>query len=111
MNSMMLPVTLGMAMAVGTPSARPEALTVSTAAEAIAVAKRLCAPLIPSDRVPTDWTAVLGDGHEIGRNSPGGVWRVDVGYDDSRENTMSRIDIYIFIPMEGDPSECFRLSN
>jgi|SRR5579859_5777752 len=111
MNRLMSLVVLSMAMVVGAPSAYAEPPTVRTAAEAITVAKRLCARLIPSDRVPSDWTAVLGDGHEIGRNSPGGVWRVDVGYDDSRGNTMSLIDMYIFIPKDGKPSECFRLSN
>jgi hypothetical protein len=111
MNCMMTLVVLSMAMAAGAPYAYAEPPTVRTAAEAIVVAKRLCAPLIPSDRTPSDWTAVLGDGHEIGRNSPGGVWRVDVAYDDSRGNTMSSIDMYIFIPKDGKPSECFRLSN
>jgi hypothetical protein len=51
MNCMMSPVVLSMVMAMGVPSACAEPPTVRTAAEAIAVAKRLCAHLISSHQI------------------------------------------------------------
>ncbi len=111
MNCIISLLVLSMTIAVGTASAFAEPRTVTTANEAIAIAKRLCAHFIPSDRVPSAWTAALDDGGRLGSKYLNSGWRVDVWYDDSRGNTMSLVDMYIFIPKAGKPSGCYALSN
>jgi hypothetical protein len=104
-----------LALSVGTAmtsiSVYADAPSVRTADEAIAVAKDLCAHFIPPDRVPSKWVAKVDSGAFSGWKGPGDGWRVDVEYDDSHGNTLSLIDMYIFIPKVGKPGDCYRLSN
>jgi hypothetical protein len=96
------------------PSAFAETPSYRTADEAIAIAKWVCADLIPRDK-KVGWGAVrhyegIGGWHGPGEDGRAG-WHVDGGYDASRPGVLSLIDIHVFIPDFGEPEPCTAVSN
>ncbi|HEY7976888.1 MAG TPA: hypothetical protein VID67_01745 [Rhizomicrobium sp.] len=85
---------------------------VNTASDAITVAKRLCAKNIPADS-EVRWQAWYSAGQSKFMPLYSNGWNVDGQYDPKHlpPGVLSVIDISVFIPKNGPPSECTELSN
>jgi hypothetical protein len=87
-------------------------LAINTQDEAIAAAKRLCRHAIPTDGSKVQWGAISRDQKTWGTwKGYGNGWEVHGRYTPrTKDNSLSVVDIIVFIPTHGHPSRCGTVS-